>query len=399
MELDLIRRLSQPADSKVILCVLDGLGGMPGPRGRTELEEARTTHLDRLVSDGCIGRTLPVGYGITPGSGPGHMALFGYDPLAFEIGRGALESTGIGFEIGPQDITARGNLCTLDAEGRITDRRAGRLPTEETRAICERLQTIALPGVETFVQVVQDQRFILVLRGPGLSDQITETDPQREGVPPIVSAAITPEGERTAGLVREWVTRATAMLTGGERANGVLLRGWSGRPKVPPFPELWKLRAAAVTVYPMYRGVARLVGMDALDGGHDLSEQIAAVRAHWDEYDFFFLHYKYTDSAGEDGDFHRKCDAIEAFDKAVPDIQALGPDVLVVTGDHSTPAMMAAHSFHPVPVVMWGQNVRRDHLHHFNEVSAREGELGTFPAKEVLPIAFGHAGRLAKFGA
>lgn len=399
MELDLIRRLSQPADSKVILCVLDGLGGMPGPRGRTELEEARTTHLDRLVSDGCIGRTLPVGYGITPGSGPGHMALFGYDPLAFEIGRGALESTGIGFEIGPEDITARGNLCTLDAEGRITDRRAGRLPTEETRAICERLQTITLPGVETFVQAVQDQRFILVLRGPGLSDQITETDPQREGVPPIVSAAITPQAERTAGLVREWATRATAMLAGNGRANGVLLRGWSGRPNVPPFPELWKLRAAAVTVYPMYRGVARLVGMDALDGGHDLSEQIAAVRAHWGDYDFFFLHYKYTDSAGEDGDFHRKCDAIEAFDKAVPEIQALGPDVLVVTGDHSTPAMMAAHSFHPVPVLMWGQHVRRDHLHHFNEVSAREGELGTFPAKEVLPIAFGHAGRLAKFGA
>ncbi|MBM4411075.1 MAG: 2,3-bisphosphoglycerate-independent phosphoglycerate mutase [Chloroflexi bacterium] len=399
MELDLIRRLSQPADTKVILCVLDGLGGMPGPRGRTELEEARTTHLDRLVSDGCVGRTLPVGYGITPGSGPGHMALFGYDPLAFEIGRGALESTGIGFEIGPDDITARGNLCTLDTEGRITDRRAGRLPTEQTRAICEQLQTITLPGVETFVQVVQDQRFILVLRGPGLSDQITETDPQREGVPPIVCSAITPDGDRIAALVREWVTRATAMLAAQERANGVLLRGWSGRPKVPPFPELWKLRAAAVTVYPMYRGVARLVGMDALDGGHDIHEQIAAIRAHWDEYDFFFLHYKYTDSAGEDGDFRRKCDAIEAFDQAVPELVALKPDVLVVTGDHSTPALMAAHSFHPVPVLVWGQNVRRDHLHHFNEVSAREGELGMFPAKEVLPIAFGHAGRLAKFGA
>ena len=399
MELDLIRRLSQPADTKVILCVLDGLGGMPGPRGRTELEEARTTHLDRLVSDGCIGRTLPVGYGITPGSGPGHMALFGYDPLVYEIGRGALESTGIGFEIGPEDITARGNLCTLDADGLIIDRRAGRLPTEDTRAICAELQTITLPGVETFVQVVQDQRFILVLRGPGLSDRITETDPQREGVPPIVCAATAPEGDRMAALVQEWVTRATSMLAGRGRANGVLLRGWSGRPKVPPFPELWKLRAAAVTVYPMYRGVARLVGMDALDGGHNLSEQIAAIRTHWNEYDFFFLHYKYTDSAGEDGDFRRKCDAIEAFDQAVPELVALGPDVIVVTGDHSTPAVMASHSFHPVPVLIWGQNVRRDHLLHFNEVSAREGELGTFPAKEVLPIAFGHAGRLAKFGA
>ncbi|MSQ29952.1 MAG: 2,3-bisphosphoglycerate-independent phosphoglycerate mutase [Dehalococcoidia bacterium] len=399
MELDLIRRLSQPADTKVILCVLDGLGGMPGPRGRTELEEARTTNLDRLVNDGCIGRTLPVGYGITPGSGPGHMALFGYDPLTYEIGRGALESTGIGFEIGPQDITARGNLCTLDAGGLITDRRAGRLPTEKTHAICEQLQTITLPGVETFVQVVQDQRFILVLRGPGLSDQIAETDPQREGIPPIVCSAITPNGDLMSALVREWVMKATSMLAGQPKANGVLLRGWSGRPDVPPFPGLWKLRAAAVTVYPMYRGVARLVGMDALDGGHNIQEQIAAIRAHWDEYDFFFLHYKYTDSAGEDGDFHRKCEAIEAFDQAVPEIVALGPDVIVVTGDHSTPAMMAAHSFHPVPVLVWGKDVRRDHLHHFNEVAAREGELGTIPAKEVLPIAFGHAGRLAKFGA
>lgn len=399
MELDLIRRLSQPADTKVILCVLDGLGGMPGPRGRTELEEANTVNLDRLVAEGSIGRTLPVGFGITPGSGPGHMALFGYDPLVYEIGRGALESTGIGFEIGPEDVTARGNLCTLDGEGHITDRRAGRLPTDQTARICEQLQTIALPGVQTFVQVVQDQRFILVLRGPGLSDQIVETDPQREGVAPITCVALAPEGDHTAALVREWVTRATAMLSGQERANGVLLRGWSGRPKVPPFPELWKLRAAAVTVYPMYRGVARLVGMDALDGGHNLDEQIAAIRAHWDQYDFFFLHYKYTDSAGEDGDFRRKCDAIEAFDRAVPEILTLKPDVLVVTGDHSTPAMMAAHSFHPVPIVIWGKDVRRDHLHHFNEVAAREGELGMFPAKEALPIAFGHAGRLAKFGA
>jgi 2,3-bisphosphoglycerate-independent phosphoglycerate mutase len=399
MELDLIRRLSQPADSKVILCVLDGLGGMPGPRGRTELEEARTTNLDRLVSDGCIGRTLPVGFGITPGSGPGHMALFGYDPLVYEIGRGALESTGIGFEIGPHDITARGNLCTLDADGTITDRRAGRLPTEQTRAICDQLRTITLPGVETFVEPVQDQRFILVLRAPGLSDQIAETDPQREGVQPTICAATSPEGDRTAALVREWVEQATAMLSGQPQANGVLLRGWSGRPDVPPFPELWKLRAAAVTVYPMYRGVARLVGMDALDGGHNIQEQIAAIRTHWDEYDFFFLHYKYTDSAGEDGDFRRKCDAIEAFDLALPELVALKPDVLVVAGDHSTPAMMAAHSFHAVPVLVWGKDVRRDHLHHFNEVSAREGELGLFPAKEILPIAFAHAGRLAKYGA
>ena len=399
MDLDLIRRLSQPADTKVILCVLDGLGGLPGPRGRTELEEADTKVLDRLAEQGSIGRTMPVGPGITPGSGPGHIGLFGYDPLVYEIGRGALEGTGIGFELGPNDIAARGNLCNLDASGLITDRRAGRMPTEQTAEVCKQLSTIRLPGVELFVEPVQDQRFVLVLRGEGLSDQLAETDPQREGVAPIEATATTPAGERTADLVRQWVNAAETMLKGRSRGNGVLLRGWSSRPDMPPFPEIWKLRAAAVTVYPMYRGVARLVGMDALDGGSNLQEQIEAIRTHWDEYDFFFLHYKYTDSAGEDGDFQRKSDAIEAFDQAVPEIVALGPDVLVVTGDHSTPAMMAAHSSHPVPIVLWGKDVRRDHLQHFNEVAAREGELGMFPAKEVLPIAFNHAGRLAKYGA
>ena len=399
MELELIRRLSQPADTKVILCVLDGLGGLPGPRGRTELEEAHTMYLDRLAEAGCLGRTLPVGYGITPGSGPGHIGLFSYDPLAYEIGRGALEGTGIGFDLGPDDLAARGNLCDLDADGNITDRRAGRLPTEETARVCEALRAISLPGVEVFVEPVQDQRFVLVLRGPGLSDQVAETDPQREGVKQNDAAALSPEGQATSGLVREWITRAQEILRGRERGNGVLLRGWSKRPDMPPFPELWKLRAAAVTVYPMYRGVAKLCGMDSLDGAHTFEEQIAIVRDHWDGYDFFFMHYKYTDSAGEDGDFRRKAEAISEFDALLPGLTALNPNVLVITGDHSTPATMAAHSFHPVPLLLWGDNVRKDYLHQFNERNCAMGEIGTIPAKEVLPIAFAHAGRLAKFGA
>lgn len=399
MELDLIRRLSQPASTKVVLCVLDGLGGLPGPRGRTELEEANTLNLDRLTEEGCLGRTLPVGYGITPGSGPGHIGLFGYDPLVYEIGRGALEGTGIGFDLGPNDIAARGNLCDLDAGGLVTDRRAGRLPTAETTEVCALLRQITLPGVELFVEPVQDQRFVLVLRGEGLSDQLTETDPQREGVPPIIATATAPAGERTAGLVREWVERATALLSGRARGNGVLLRGWSGRPNMPPFPELWKLRAAAVTVYPMYRGVAKLCGMDSIEGAHTLSEQVELMKQHWDAYDFFFLHYKYTDSAGEDGDFARKQDAIAQFDQAIPSILALKPNVLVVTGDHSTPASMAAHSFHPVPLLLWGDLVRTDHMHQFSERNCAHGEIGTILAKDVMPLAFAHAGRLAKYGA
>lgn len=399
MDLDLIRRLSQPADTKVVLCVLDGLGGIQGPRGRTELEEANLVHLDRLAESGCLGRTLPVGYGITPGSGPGHIALFGYDPLVYEIGRGALEGTGIGFELGPNDVAARGNLCDLDADGRITDRRAGRLPTEETAKLCEQLRAIQFPGVEVFVEPVQDQRFVLVLRGEGMSDAIAETDPQREGVEPIEATHTAPEGERSASLVRDWIARAQEILAGRERGNGVLLRGWSKRPEMPPFPELWKLRAAAVTVYPMYRGVAKLCGMDSIEGAHTFEEELDLVAKHWDDYDFFFIHYKYTDSAGEDGDFRRKVDAISQFDAGLPKLLALKPNVLVVTGDHSTPSVMAQHSWHPVPLLLWGDQVRRDNAHQFSEPACAIGELGLFPAKEVLPIAFAHAGRLAKYGA
>jgi 2,3-bisphosphoglycerate-independent phosphoglycerate mutase len=400
MELDLIRQLSIPADSKVVLCVMDGLGGMPGPRGRTELQEASTRHLDRLAGEGSLGRTIPVGYGITPGSGPGHLALFGYDPLVYNIGRGALEATGIDFDLQPNDLAARGNFCDLDADGLVTDRRAGRLPTEVTAELCEQLQSsIDLAGVETFVLPVRDQRFVLVLRGEGLSDQVSDSDPQVEGVSPLVTEALDGDAEPTAVLIRTFVEEATGLLAGRERGNGVLLRGWSMRPNLPPFPELWKLRAAAVTVYPMYRGVARLAGMTAVDAGDTLKTQFEAVRRHWDEFDFFFVHYKYTDTAGEDGDFLRKQQEIANFDRELPALLDLEPDVIVVTGDHSTPAMMAAHSWHPVPTLIWGRDVRPDHVHYFSEPECARGELGTFPAKELIPLAFAHASRLAKYGA
>ena len=400
MDLDLIRRLSVPAGTKVLLCVLDGLGGLPGPRGRTELEEASPRNLDRLAEEGTVGQTLPVGYGITPGSGPGHLALFGYDPLAFEVGRGVLEATGIDFPLGLTDIAARGNFCTVDAAGLITDRRAGRIATEFTAEICAKLQAgITLPGVELFVRPVKDHRFVLVLRGEGLHDALNETDPQREGVPVPRVQALDPAAQRTAELAQQFVDQARALLADRDTANHLTLRGWASRPNLPQFTELWKLRAAAVAVYPMYRGLARLVGMDILDAGETLETQIEALRRHWDEYDFFFLHYKYTDAAGEDGDFARKQQAIMDFDACVPSLVALGANVIVVTGDHSTPATMAAHSWHPVPFVLNGDYVRTDAAHRFNEIECAKGGLGTFPAKEALPIAFAHAGRLTKFGA
>ena len=403
MELDLIRRLSIPADSKVVLCVLDGLGGLPGARGRTELEAADCLYLDRLAEEGTLGQTLPVGHGITPGSGPGHLGLFGYDPLAFEVGRGVLEATGIDFPLESGDLAARGNLCTVDGAGAITDRRAGRVATEVTGEIAETLSEIELPGFEVLVRAVREHRFVLVLRPAAgsepLSAAVSETDPQQEGVAALAAEALAPEGERTAELVNRFVAEARARIGDRAEANQVLLRGWSRLPDLPQLPELWKLRAAAVAIYPMYRGLARLVGMDVLDAGDSISSQLGVVREHWDDFDFFFLHYKPTDAAGEDGDFARKQRAIADFDDCVPELLALEPNVVVVTGDHSTPAAMAAHSWHPVPTLLWGDHVRPDEAHRFGERACARGGLGTFLAKELLPIAFAHGGRLTKFGA
>ena len=400
MELDLIRRLSAPNDTKVLLCVLDGLGGMPGPRGRTELETAHPRHLDRLAAEGVSGQTIPVGYGITTGSGPGHLALFGYDPLQFEVGRGVLEATGIDFPLGPNDLAARGNLCTVGADGLITDRRAGRIATEKTAEICELLQReVRLDGVEMFIRPVREHRFALVFRGAGLRPELNETDPQREGVAPLEIVATDPAAERTAALARDFVAQARRLLGDREQANALTLRGWATPPSLPQFPEMWKLRAAAVAVYPMYRGLARLVGMDVLPTGTTFDSEIETLRANWDNYDFFFMHYKYTDSAGEDGDFARKVKAIQDFDAKIPELLALNPNVLVIAGDHSTPAVMADHSWHPVPTLIRGDNVRTDAVHGFNEPETLHGGLGIFPAKELLPIAFAHARRLSRFGA
>lgn len=399
MDLDLIRRLSIPADTKVVLCVLDGLGGLAGPRGRTELESANIRHLDRLAREGATGLTIPVAPGVTPGSGPGHMALFGLDPLVYDVGRGVLEATGIDFPLGPNDLAARANFCTVGPDDLITDRRAGRIATEINAEICAQLREIKLPGVEVFVEPVREHRFVLVLRGDGLAEDLSETDPQREGVAVPAVKALSPAAQRTADLANAFVAAAREIIRGRDQANHLTLRGWAHRPELPQLPELWKLRAAACAIYPMYRGLARLVGMDVLDAGTNLETQFAALKQHWNDYDFFFVHYKYTDSAGEDGDFDRKVRAIEDFDAYLPALMELGPDVLIVGGDHSTPAVMASHSWHPVPVLLSGKTVRIDAQHRFNETECAQGGLGIFPAKELLPQAFAHAGRLTKYGA
>ncbi len=399
--LALMRELHQPAATKIVMLVIDGVGGLPRePDGPTELEAARTPNLDALAAEAMCGLSTPIFPGVTPGSGPSHLSLFGYDPLRYDIGRGVLEALGVGFDLQPDDVAARGNFCTLDADGNITDRRAGRIPTEKGAELCTLLRQIRLSGVEVFVEPVKEYRFVLVLRGEGLQDGLTETDPQRTGVPPLPVTAERPEAQPTADLFNRWLAEARRMLADHHPANGCNLRGLAKDPGLPWMQDVYGLHPAAIATYPMYKGVARLTGMDVLDAGETLETEVEALQKHWAGYDFFYFHVKKTDSAGEDGDFDRKVGIIEHTDRAVvPAIRALNPDVIIVTGDHSTPAVMKVHSWHPLPVIFWSRYVRRDEVATFGETACAHGALGHVHHTDLMPLALGHAGRLAKYGA
>jgi 2,3-bisphosphoglycerate-independent phosphoglycerate mutase len=398
--LDLIKPLVVRNASKIVLAVADGLGGLPvEPGGPTELEAAATPNLDALVRDNVCGLSLPVRPGITPGSGPGHLGLFGYDPVEHQIGRGVLEALGIDFDLRSNDVAARGNFCTVDAEGRITDRRAGRIANEPARAVVAKLKQIRIPDAQVFVEHVREYRFVVVLRGDPAGAEVADTDPGREGVRPLAPKAENSESEPTARLIEQFIAQAAALLKDEAPANMVTLRGIARRPPISSMAEVYGLSAAALAVYPMYRGLARLVGMTVLDPGRNWTEQCEALRRHWRDFDFFFLHYKYTDAAGEDGDFQRKVERIEEFDAGFPTIVELGPDVLIVTGDHSTPAKLKSHSWHPVPVLLASDACRPDLVESFGERPCLAGGLGQLEAKHLLPLALAHAGRLAKFGA
>jgi len=400
-DLSLMRRLATAGQTKILLVVMDGVGGLPKtPGGPTELEAARTPNLDSLAARSICGMGTPVAPGITPGSGPGHLSLFGYDPLHYEIGRGVLEALGIGFDLQPDDLAARGNFCTIDGRtGLITDRRAGRIPTEVGARLCEELRRIELPGVKTFVEVVKEYRFVLVLRGEGLADGLTETDPQQVGKPPLPVEPLRPEASRAAGLLNQWLAEARQRLSDEPQANGCNLRGIAKDPGLPKLSEVCKLRCGAIATYPMDRGVAQLAGMKVLPTGETLESEIDTLRRHWADHDFFFFHVKKTDSRGEDGDFDAKVAVIEHFDAVLPDILALNPDVVVVTGDHSTPAALKVHSWHELPVLLWSRAVRPDGVRQFGERPCMDGGLGHIHHTDLLPLAMANALRLAKFGA
>lgn len=387
---------------KIILLVMDGLGGLPiEPEGKTELEHAKTPNMDRLAAEGMLGQTIPIRPGITPGSGPAHLALFGYDPLKYEIGRGVLETFGIGLTVNSGDVAARGNFCTIDSNGKIVDRRAGRIPSEEAVKIVERLKGIEIPGVEIEVEHVKEYRFAVIMRGEDLDSDIEDTDPQTTGVEPFPAVARRPSAELAAKKFNEWIAKAKEILTNEPKANCVTLRGFSTDPRLPQFTDSYDLKAACIAVYPMYRGVAKLIGMDIIDFQGDKPEdEFAAMSKAWEDYDFFFIHIKKTDSKGEDGDFEGKAHIIESVDKSIPNLLTLDPSVLIITGDHSTPSKLRSHSWHPVPFLLWAhESVRPDDQITFGERSCARGSLGSFPAVDTIPLALAHALRLNKFGA
>ena len=398
--LEIIKEIAITTPSKIVLIVIDGLGGLPDPKtGKTELETAHTPNLDQLATKGICGLSDPVAPGITPGSAPGHLALFGYDPVNFQIRRGILEAVGIDFDLQPGDIAARGNFCTIDKDGLVTDRRAGRVSNEKCIELCQLLDGQLIDGVRILVPPVREHRFAAIFRGQGLALEVSDSDPLRVGVAPKSITALNPEASKLADVANEFIIQAKATLAEHYPANMVLLRGFSQHPQLPTMSEIYQLKPAAIASYPMYRGLAKLVGMEVLKTGTAIEDEFTTLKQNYANYDFFFLHIKPADNAGEDGDFNRRVKIFEQFDSFVPELTKLEPDVIVVTGDHSTPAMLKGHSWHPVPLLLYSKWCRPDRVTEFSEPACLSGGLGRFPATQVMPLAMANALKLTKFGA
>lgn len=400
MQDDIIKGLVRPNDKKIVLLVMDGVGGLPREKGgKTELETAKTPNLDALAAESECGLQMPIDFGITPGSAPGHLSLFGYSPTKYDIGRGVVAAMGIGFPMQAGDVAARVNFATRDDQGRITDRRAGRIPTETCSELCKLLSSVKIPGVEVFIRPVMDYRAVVVFRGKDLNDDVADTDPQALGVKPLEPAATSEKGQRTAEVAGAFIRQALAILKDRHPANCILTRGFAELPHVPSMQERYGLRPLALAVYPDYKGVSRLVGMDAIEGLKDLNHQAEVLKQKWGQHDFFFVHHKYTDSRGEDGDFAAKVAEIEKVDAFLPRINGLNPDVLIVTGDHSTPATLKAHSHHPIPFLIHAEHSRPDAVREFGERACAAGLWGIIPGTMLIRLALAYAGKLIKYGA
>lgn len=407
MKLDaLYSELTLKTNAKLALLVMDGLGDLATTaQGRlTPLEAAHTPNLDALAKESAQGRMIPVAPGITPGSGPGHLGLFGYDPLEFQVGRGVIEALGLGVELKPGDVCARANFATLDANGIVTDRRAGRIPTEMCEKLCAMLaaKVKKIGDTEVIIKAGKEHRFVVVFRGKGLEGPLTDADPNREG---FAIPAVKPRDpknakqKKMAKLIADFYKAALPVIAKEKPANGFLMRGIAHQPDIPLFEDRYQLKPACLAVYPMYKGLAQLVGMTKIEGPQTIKEQFERYVAEFDNYGFFFIHFKYTDKYGEDGNFEAKKKAIEEFDAALPIFLQKKPDVIAITGDHSTPCAVKGHSWHPQPVLLHSALSGTDKLERFTETGANLGSLGVFEAKFLIRLMQANAKMFDKFGA
>jgi 2,3-bisphosphoglycerate-independent phosphoglycerate mutase len=407
MKLDsLYSELTLKTKAKLALLVLDGLGDIAtAEQGNlTPLEAAFTPHLDALARSSAQGRMIPVAPGITPGSGPGHLGLFGYDPLEFQVGRGVIEALGLGVELKPGDVCARANFASLDSKGIVTDRRAGRIPTETCVKLCAMLASKVkkIGDTQVIIKPGKEHRFVVVFRGKGLEGPLTDADPNREGFPVPTVKPRDPKSARQkkmAKLIAAFYKNALPVIAKEKPANGFLMRGIAHQPDIPLFEQRYRLKPACLAVYPMYKGLAQLVGMKKIEGPQTIAEQFERYLTEYDNFDFFFIHYKYTDKAGEDGNFAAKRKAIEEFDAALPIFLKKKPDVIAITGDHSTPCAVKGHSWHPQPVLLHSAISGWDKLDRLSETGANCGSLGVFEAKFLIRHMQANAKMFDKFGA
>ena len=399
VEQEFVKKLATKTDSKIVLIVMDGLGGCQNETGKTELESASHPNMDALAKKSICGLSDPVSAGITPGSGPAHLSLFGYDPLKCEIGRGLLDTLGIDFEFTPDDLAARGNYCTVDDNGFITDRRAGRISTEKNVELCKKLDGMEIDGVKIFAMPVREHRFSVIFRRKNLSDKLLDSDPQQKGLKPLDVVATEKSAASSAKIVNKFIEEVEEILKNEKPANMVLLRGFSKMVNLPKFQDVYKLNPVCIAIYPMYKGLARLCGMDVIKGCETIESEFETLVKNFNMYDFFYFHIKQTDSSGEDGDFQRKVKVIEQVDRSIPLLTNLEPDVIIITGDHSTPAVHSGHSWHPVPVLIYSKKCRLDKVERFSEIDCIAGGLGRINARDVMPLALSNAGKLLKYGA
>lgn len=394
-----VRNLVTKTESKIVLLVMDGIGDLPKD-GKTPLQAAYKPNMDALARESDLGQSVPVLPGITPGSGPGHLSLFGYDSLKYNIGRGILEALGVGVKVEKRDVVARGNFATIK-DGILVDRRAGRPASEESKKIVDLLseKIKRIDDVDITFYPGKEHRFVVKFTGDDLFDEVADADPQKEGLPMEWAKALNPDSEKMADIVNKLIKQIEEVLKDQPKMNFALLRGFSKHPQLPSFEENYKLKAAAIATYPMYKGLAKLVGMDVLEAGQTIEEEVETLKKAWNEYDFFYFHVKKTDSYGEDGNFEEKVKVIEETDKAVKEILSLNPDVLIITGDHSTPALLKSHSWHPVPVLLYSKYVRKGLSISYDEYECARGTLGTISALDIIPLALANAGKLDKYGA